>query len=550
MVVRPPPKWKVASSSLATPVSDSRRSCSRAAAVLCSKVKSLSSLSKSSWDKRTFFLSLFLGNAAGLLFFCGDLPGSRQLIETAFPYSISGYYTGDAVALIGFVLGMLVAPALVSATAKRSYARWGLLPLSLFFLWLVLGLASADSSIGVHNVLGTVLLCWVVASCTVSLIRIHRQRRPELRQPLPMALSSRRQSAVFAACLVLVIALVLLGWYNIKHPPPVQNLLSNIKAHWALGKEVRVPLIISDSKIYVKVRLGCREELCLLDTGLNTIEWSRGLHIKGRATGQYSQSSDPVGGAVSTQTVVLPHMRIGGYEIAELPTEMSDANSGLFAGLLSPPPTDADQGFVLGNPAFVTTVLTIDYKNAEMIIRPPQYDFTRQHRKIGERVLGMHWTADVEDKAWEQNLYGYPAIRVAISGVSFWCVVDTGWAGPEIGLTADLVKHHSSLVGHAKQDTVTFGALHSSAQVERLHDLHVTLPCLFPPHLPPVSLRADGLVTPVLYGGEGVIGLALMKRYRITIDYGRRRVLLEPYAPVKSQTMQEKTATKVKRTGI
>ena len=505
---------------------------------------------KTPWYKQVWFLGLFLGNLAGLLLLCGDWPASRRLIETAFPYSMSGYYIGDAVGLIGFVLGLLVVPALVSATAKRSHARWGLLPLSLFSLWLVLGLANADSTIGIHNVLGTVILCWAVTSYTASLIRIYRQRRPELRQPSPMTLFPHRRSAVFAACLILTIALTLLGWYNVKHPPPVQNLLSNVKTHWALGKEAHVPLIISDSKIYVKVRLGGREEVCLLDTGLNTIEWSRGLHIKGRTIGQYSQSSDPVGGSVGTQTVVLPHMRIGGYEIAELPTEMSNANSGLFAGLLSPPSTDADQGFVLGNPAFVMTVLTIDYKNAEMIIYPPQYDFTRQHRKMGDRVLNMHWTADVSGKAWEQSLYGYPTIRAVVRGVSFWCVVDTGWDGPEIGLTADLVKEHPSLVGHAKHDTVTFGALYSSAQVERLNDLNVTLPCLLPPHARPVSLQADGLVTPTLYGGEGVIGLALMKRYRVTIDYGRRRVLLELYDHPASQNMQEKALTKAKRTGI
>ncbi len=92
--------------------------------------------------------------------------------------------------------------------------------------------------------------------------------------------------------------------------------------------------------------------------------------------------------------------------------------------------------------------------------------------------------------------------------------------------------------------------MHSSAQVERLHDLNVTIPCSWPPHTAPISLKMDGLVTPTLYGGEGVIGLALMKRYRITIDYQRRRVLLEPYAQAGPGQKQEKALPKAKQRAL
>ena len=211
--------------------------------------------------------------------------------------------------------------------------------------------------------------------------------------------------------------------------------------------------------------------------------------------------------------------------------------------------TEGDKNATLGNVAFIQTVLTIDYRGKELIIRPPKYDFTRQQRGARDRVLQMRWTTDYPNKERESKLYGYPAVRASLAGASFLCVLDTGWDGTEIGLTENFVSRHPS-VQHAKHDLTQFGALHSSAQAERFHDLDVTLPCLWPPHTAPISLRMNGLVTPTLYGGEGVIGLALMERYRITIDYGRRRVLLEPYAPVKSQIMQEKTATKAKPTGI
>ena len=229
---------------------------------------------------------------------------------------------------------------------------------------------------------------------------------------------------------------------------------------------------------------------------------------------------------------------------------MSDTNSSLFS-----PPTrpDADENPRLGNPAFVMTVLTIDYKNAAMIIRPPQYDFTRQHRRSGDRVLEMGWTTTFSDKEWEYKLYGLPDVMVAINDASFWCTLDTGWGGPELGLTKRVVNQHPS-IKQVRNDLVPFNAANSSAQVERLHDLNLTIPCLWPPHVKPISLTVDGLVTPTLDsdadGGEGAIGLTLMECYRITIDYGRGRVLLEPYAQDGQGQKQEKTLPKPKRTGI
>lgn len=177
-------------------------------------------------------------------------------------------------------------------------------------------------------------------------------------------------------------------------------------------------------------------------------------------------------------------------------------------------------------------------------------DFTRQNRKADDRVLQMRWTTDDAGEEQESNLYGWPAVRASLAGASFWCTLDIGWGGPELGLTDNFVKRHPS-VRQAKHDLIPLNAMHSSAQVERLHDLNITIPCLAPPHVKPISLTLDGSVTPTLDGdyeeGEGVIGLALMKRYRITIDYGRRHVLLEPYAQDGPGQKQEKTLPKAKQ---
>ena len=161
----------------------------------------------------------------------------------------------------------------------------------------------------------------------------------------------------------------------------------------------------------------------------------------------------------------------------------------------------------------------------------------------------MRWTSDLSDKEEDSKIYGFPAIRVSLAGASFWCTLDTGWDGPELGLTEDFVKRHPA-VGRAKHDLFQFGAMHSSAQVERIYGLKVTIPCLWPPPAAPIPLRTDGLVAPTLYGGDGVIGLALMKRYRITVNYGRRHVLLEPYAQDGPGRKQEKAPLKAKQRAL
>ena len=436
---------------------------------------------------------------------------------------------------------MIVAPAAVSATAKRFYILWGLLPLFTFTVWLVALLVVAVSAVEFSNVWVVMALCWIAASWPLSLIWYRRRNRPKLTIPYSSAsLSSHQRQASFIVFPIIAAALTILGWYNLKHPI---HFTTDMQAHWPPGKEARVPLIKHENSIYVKIWLNDKEELCQVDTGAAAVEWPRGLHVGGRLTSLHGQSVDPLGGSIDTQTVVIRDLRIGGYEVTNLPTEMSEVSSYLF---LPPQWPDADKGSNLGNPAFVQTVLTIDYKNAVMVIRPPQYDFTGHSRATGDRVLQMGWTTDYPDKDWESNLYGFPAIRASLAGASFWCTLDTGWAGPELGLTDEFVKHHPS-VGQAKHDLFQFGAMHGSAQVERLHGLNVAIPCLWPPRTAPISLRMDGLVTPTLYGGEGVIGLALMERYRITIDYGRRRVLLEPYAQDGPGHKQEKPLSRAKQ---
>jgi len=357
-----------------------------------------SSPSKTSWDKRSWFLGLFLGNFAGLLLFCGSYPTSRRFMEVAFPYTALGYYTGDFLIVLGPVLGALISPAVMTHIAKRFYALWGLLPLFLLTLWVVVGhiaphtVSSAFDHIWVLPLV--VLLCWGIASFPIALFRFFRQRH---RGPAASTLDPAPRRLLpwwgrIIGSLTPVIPLAMIGWYNLKHPPHFQF---DIKMSGLSDGPVRVPLVKKNNGLYVKAWLNDTEEVCQLDTGDNGVDWPRDLHVEGKSTSRQGQSCDVLGGCVATQTIVLPRIRIGGYEITNLPTEMSDNDPGLFA---SPQRPDADDEPLLGNPAFVMTGLTVDYKNAVMIIHPPEYDFIRQRRRAGDRILQMGWTTSTSDE--------------------------------------------------------------------------------------------------------------------------------------------------------
>ena len=506
------------------------------------------------WDTRSWLLGLFLGNFAGLLLLCGGYPPPRQFLETAFPYSAFGYYTGDLLQLLGFVCGGLIFPAILTSIAKKHYYLCGLLPLFLLMLWIIAGdlvslcgMSLRDNLLALSGHFLALLygagMCWVVAALPIAVFRPAWQRRRAASGTLaPAAATPQVKWSVSVALLVPVIALVLLGWYNCRHPI---HMSVTMRTHWPAGGEVEQPLVKHGTSLFVQVQLNGQDVLCRVDTGAEDVEWPRGLHIEGKRTRWNDQSCDILGKCIDTHTIVLPHVKIGGYEIENLPTDMSDVESGLF----SPPPGPANDVPILGNPAFVQTVLTIDYKNSIMTIRPPKYDFTQQQRKPGDRILDIGWTSHYAVNNWRRGLYGTPSIQAVINGFTCWCTLDTGAGGSEICLTKKLVEKHFSL-NKAKRSLASLDGANSSSQVPRLEKLMVSFPCTALPYAKPIALKLDGLVTPSLdtdaSDGGAVIGLPLMERYRITIDYPRGRVLLEPYAGDVPGQKQEKQRTVAK----
>lgn len=500
------------------------------------------------WDTRAWLLGLLLGNFAGLLLFCGGYPPPRRLLEIAFPYSAFGYYAGDFLLSLGLLAGSLVFPAVLTLTTRSFYFFWGLLPIFCFTVWFAAGnMISTGTALslkvsGVSLVFA--LLCWIFACLPLALFRLgfHRRRSASSLTALAATGPRKKRSSTFAL-LIVPVALVFLGLYNFKHPPH-ENL--DVRIHWGPGAEARLPLIVKHGGIFVTALLDDGPQLCKIDTGSDAVMWSRDLHLVGSLTGEQGQACNTMNDCVPSDTVKLPYIQLGAFRISDLPTRRLDLEDILF----SPPGTNHPSEYaVLGNPVFSSTVLTVDYRNKLLIIRPAAYDFREEPRHPGDRIVQMGWTHYDDDTPAEQDLFGWPAIRASVDGHPFWCLLDTGWEGPNLGLSEDIVRQVPSLQ-KLPQKLAPFSSGFSDSSALYVPKLEFKVPCLSPAGAPALMLKSTGQLVKSSVSGQGVVGTYLMERYRITIDYQRRQVLLEPYARVVPGQKQEKQRQVAKLTAL
>lgn len=485
---------------------------------------------------KTLLLGLLLGNTAGLMLFCSTYPKACRFLEAAFPYGAGGYYASDFSLMITVAFGLLIFPAVPALMASRLYCLWSLLPLSIFFLWLVAGSGIAhrlNSLFDPSWIFPFLFLgAWAISSFPISLFRwVRSRRRPAVtaaRKPVPRF----KRYLTPALAVPLLLLLLFVGWHNLKYPEP---LSADVRLSWDKDKEAVVPLTVKNGGIYVMASLSGEEHLCQIDTGSDDVNWVRDLHLVGKMTQERSEPCDALNNCVVADVVKLPEIRIGSYKVTDLPTDMLDSKSGLFSPVPRP---DIDAEPLLGNALFSFTVLTIDYQNKKLIIRPATYDFTKMPRLPGDRIVQMGWINQTEDSSERQQVFGWPAIPARVCGKSFWCIVDTGWSDPKLVITSDLYTHLPFLQKLPKHLT-TINAAYSSASVPQLDHLSFQVPAL-PPHSQPITLQGEGTIIKPLGVAQGIVGTKLMERYRITIDYQRRWILLEPYQAVKNTQKQEK----------
>lgn len=482
--------------------------------------------SKLIWDKYSWFLGLLLGSLAGLLIFCGAYPKTRRFVENAFPYSAYGFYTGDLVLAVGLSAGLFVFPAVLAGKARRFYCIWGLPPIATVFLWLLTGFAIAHRMQYLFDPVWAFpllsLVCWAIATFPISLFRWYRRRRIPTGLSTEASLPPRKNFLVPLAVAIVFLPLIFVGWHNLKYPKPLDI---QFRANLSNNGVTTVPLIEKHGGIFVMALLDGQSQLCKIDTGSDTVNWQRELHIEGEMTQERGQVCDALDSCVSAATVKMREIKIGSYKVSGFPTEMMEDDSGLFSSVAAKP---TDNTPLLGNSLFSLMVMTIDYQNKTLTIHTPTYDFTKQPRALTDKILEMGWTSHSEDSLTRQQIIGWPVIRAYVDGRPFWCMIDTGWEGPELGLTTAFFRQLPQS-RQRTQKTVHGYFAHSVGTVHQLDSLSFQMPVLSHPALP-VVLTGKGWIVKSLSGGDGIVGTALMRRYRITLDYPRRRVLLEPYA--------------------
>ena len=200
----------------------------------------------------------------------------------------------------------------------------------------------------------------------------------------------------------------------------------------------------------------------------------------------------------------IAQIRIGGYILNTMNTFRLDAYE----------PSAVGNVLILGNEAFNKAVITIDYRKHEMTVRTKEYDFTREASARGACVIPFKWMG-------ANGVFpGNPVIDVKVNGRLMHFIFDTGLEG--VLLTKSVSDRHFPLAKVGKATMMS-----PFARPESI------------PYVSGVTLSVGGavfknqvaaLMPKTEFNEDGSIGRIILKSYRVTIDYPRQRILLEPYS--------------------
>ncbi len=261
---------------------------------------------------------------------------------------------------------------------------------------------------------------------------------------------------------------------------------------------VRIPFTLPFGpfgKIYVRASLNGTPIESMVDTGTDCILIPHSMEASGAATGETVKFMGIDGPAGQDRQIVLPSLRLGGYELRQASAWVKPADT-IQSGVSADTP-------VLGDDAFRHIVLTIDYAHRVLVLRQSRYDFTSGGDTHDGFVMDISQEADM------------PCVAGTLRGKPARLLLDTGLSGGSIGLT-------KQAGGGA-----TPAYLH-------LNNINCTLSGTVGGMKRPMKIEGPGEVFPGFdKSGEGAsvdLGAAFLSQFRVTIDYPRRRILLEPNA--------------------
>ena len=272
--------------------------------------------------------------------------------------------------------------------------------------------------------------------------------------------------------------------------------------------EVHIPFTLRDGGIYLKMIWVGRPVEALLDTGSEFTGWPQSLHLVGVKTGLPQEGDMAADVVTHGEWTVLSSIKGGNCEWQDIPTvaagEMKLAAPSKTTRLTlktvtSPAP-------ILGASAFQNVVLTIDYHKKEIVIRSLAYDVACLPRRPHDLLLKPEWL-----NGFLPVLHGYLRGRPARFGL------DTGCSGMPI--SARFAERLPTSL-HAGMTYMNING--SSVSVPRLKPLPGNLEGL---HFIDYYPTATSIPTNV----DALAGTGFLQTYRVTFDYSRGRILLQPY---------------------
>jgi hypothetical protein len=282
---------------------------------------------------------------------------------------------------------------------------------------------------------------------------------------------------------------------------------------------VHIPFRLQGEDILVRANLAGKTVECDIDTGANIIAWAERLHIAGRKIPADATSVDGAGQTLPFTLVLLPTLQIGDYKLwnilgAAAKTGKQDAK----------PTSFTDRPGQIGNLAFQQVVLTIDYPKQELVLRQPTYDFSSQPR--GKQDMVFEIPPDAEN-----DFVTLPVIRGVIEGRPARILLDTGWAGHDIGLTEAFRREIQPTLAKEypgdRSEKIGRKMANGRTPVERLPNVQFTLG-----DKPAWNVLCPAIVVARIFTHvDAVIGPEVLGDFRVTIDYPHRKVLLEPPPP-------------------
>jgi len=252
---------------------------------------------------------------------------------------------------------------------------------------------------------------------------------------------------------------------------------------------------------------------CLVDTGDSYIEWTQQLNLPGKHMGSLFAYPGSSGIQVTAEWVQISDLRLGDYELTNIPTMKVNTGSSL------PEAGDKPLPAVLGNTAFMHVVLTIDSRQHQLIVRQLDYDIAQQLHGSQVSLLTFKPVIPVI-----QGVPDYITVLGSIADRPVRFAIDTGQSWPGIFL-ASAVRSQLNGVRTGSQDLarITVGQTFFGRRATE-----VTEPIAW--SLGTAKGRCPAFVIDMPnYAWQANIGHQLLKDYRVTIDYPHQKVLLEPF---------------------